>query len=148
MLGTHECTGVSVIDCMVLLNITVGNTQKCVQLLIQLFSVLSFITPMFNAGCPKTDMAIAEGRKLLIFFPLHQCSHLKQHKCQADVHVTSNQIHAVVTAQEELSYLSAACVLKIVVNGFSVGVVKLLAMDMLQPAVERGRGIVLSGRGG
>ena len=53
-----------------------------------------------------------------------------------------------MTAQEELSYLSAACVLKIVVNGFSVGVVKLLVMDMLQPAVERGRGIVLSGRGG
>lgn len=53
-----------------------------------------------------------------------------------------------MTAHEELSYLSAACVLKIVVNGFSVDVVRLLEMDILQPAVERGRGMVLSGRGG
>lgn len=38
--------------------------------------------------------------------------------------------------------------LKIVVNGFAVDVVRLLAMDILQPSVERGSGKVLSGSGG
>lgn len=56
------------------------------------------------------------------------------------------KIHALLIARDELVYLSAVVVLKTVVNGFSVDVK--LPEVILQPAIERYSGLVLSGSGG
>jgi len=56
------------------------------------------------------------------------------------------QIYALLIARVELLYLSELGALKIVVNGVSVDVK--FAEDILQPAVERYSGLVLSGSGG
>lgn len=55
-------------------------------------------------------------------------------------------MHVLLRAHDELVYLSAIGVLKTVVNGFAVDVK--FPEVILQPAVERCSGLVLSGSGG